>query len=329
MATRILSGSDDWTLRPLRQAVGRSRRRGRETAIDPPAMPPQFLQSSAVSVEDVFAAEPRPSSRRGAVPELALEVDLARGEASLVGVRHVSGALTFHESVERVARSGRRGTGAGVAQFRIPIRQAVSTEGRRGVASKAVKVVVMKVGKTAVDKAVSVALPELAALVEKRIWTKSKIEEGWFQVTPAGRSSPALRLTAGVPDPGQRSLLLLHGTFSHAASAFANLAGGTFFERVRPLYGERIYAYNHFSVSRTPDDNAERLLRGLPPGAHSFDVITHSRGGLVLRSLVEHRRVHGVLADRFRLGRRSRPRPGGTRRSGGWPICSSSFPTIH
>ena len=87
-----------------------------------------------------------------------------------------------------------------------------------------------------------------------------------------------------------RCLLLLHGTFSDAEGAFVGLATapGEFFAKIRPIYGNRIYAFNHFTVSRTPEENAQMLLAGLPAGKRTFDVITHSRGGLVLRTLVEH-----------------------------------------
>ena len=76
-----------------------------------------------------------------------------------------------------------------------------------------------------------------------------------------------------------------------------------FFERVRGLYGDRIYAFDHFTLSRTPEENARMLLEGLPDKTFTFDVITHSRGGLVLRNLVERSAAFGPLAKRFKLGR--------------------------
>ena len=70
---------------------------------------------------------------------------------------------------------------------------------------------------------------------------------------------------------------------------------------MQPIYGDRIYAFNHFSISRTPEDNARQLLAGLGTGEHLFDVITHSRGGLVLRNLVERSSQLGSTAARFKL----------------------------
>ena len=63
-----------------------------------------------------------------------------------------------------------------------------------------------------------------------------------------------------------------------------------------------MFAFDHFSVSRTPEENARMLLEGLPDQSTTFDVITHSRGGLVLRNLVERARAFGPLASRFTLG---------------------------
>jgi hypothetical protein len=301
MAIRRVGNENGWALRRTARARAAARRGG---AGDVTEFPQRFLQSDAVEIEGIFeAALTDGAARRAAPPDLVFDVDLKPGESSLVAVRHPSGAITFHPSTERMSRSGRRRSQASeAARFRVPLRRVAAESGRRGIVTKVVKVVVLKIAKAAVDKAVSVALPKLAAEWEKRIWSQRNLKEGWFQVTPSGGRNPGLRLESGVPEPSQRTLLFLHGTFSDAASAFGPLAGTDFFSRVRPLYGDRIYAYNHFSVSRTPDENAKQLLTGFAAGHYSFDVITHSRGGLVLRSLVEHRRIHGTTADRFRLG---------------------------
>ena len=298
MATRNLS--DGWTLRRTPRVTAR-----RGGAAITPDIPPQFLQAEGVRVEEVLAAEPTDAARRrGTPPELAVEVDVRPGEEAILAIRHTSGALTFHPSVERAARTVRRGAGArgtgGVSRFRVPIRRGGQESIRRGLLSSAIKVVVLKVAKAAVDKAVSVALPKLVALWEARIWQSRKLQEGWFRVSPA---PDGIQLTEGLPEPDQRSLLLVHGTFSNAASAYRDLARTDFFDRIKPIYGTRIFAYNHFSLSRTPDENAGMLLTDLPAGEYQFDAITHSRGGLVLRSLVEHRARHGSIADRFHLGR--------------------------
>ena len=269
-----------------------------------------FLQSDAVRVEDVFEAVPSPAEdaaarRRVGPADLVLEVDLEPGEASLIALRHPSGALTFHSSSERVARSVRRTTAPrSVAQFRVPIRRSGGEAVRRGLVSTAIKVIVLKVGKAAVDKAVSVALPRLAAAWEKRVWSRKGLREGWFRVTITGDKDNPIALAAGVPDASECALLLIHGTFSDVTGSFGALAATAFFDRVRPLYGDRIYAYNHFSVSRTPEENARLLLDSLLPSDRiDLDAIAYSRGALVLRNVVEQRERIGPAADRVRVGR--------------------------
>ncbi len=83
---------------------------------------------------------------------------------------------------------------------------------------------------------------------------------------------------------GGRTLLLLHGTFSTAEAAFGGLPQDTV-ERFRQHYAGRVLAFNHPSLYHSPGENVAQLLRDLPPTL-DFDIITHSRGGLVGRELV-------------------------------------------
>ncbi|HYM62630.1 MAG TPA: CHAT domain-containing protein [Thermoanaerobaculia bacterium] len=299
MATRRLTGQSGWTLVESRVVGGRRRGAAAEAAIP---IPSEFLQSDGVRVDKVLdATPPSPTAeRRASPPDLVVKTDLLPGESAILAIRHPSGALTFHPSTERVSPSSRRGTAvSAVAVFRVPMRRSEPEAGRRGVVAKALKAVVIKIAKAAIDKAVSIALPILAARWEAATWKKRGISEGWFKVTPAGANG--LTLMPGVPAPDQRTLLLLHGTFSNANGGFGSLAGTDFFDRVRPLYEDRICAFNHFSISRTPEENARQIVEGLPAGEHLFDVITHSRGGLVLRNLVERKAELGPAAERFRL----------------------------
>jgi hypothetical protein len=160
---------------------------------------------------------------------------------------------------------------------------------------------VVKVAKVAADKAASFILPRLVERFERALWEKQGLQEGWFRVSKES-------LAAGKLDPGGpvlvgRSLLLVHGTFSNAVGAYKELAASDFFARVASTYGDRVFAFNHFTLSRTPEENAHMLLEGLPERPVTFDVVTHSRGGLVLRNLVERATVFGPLARRFKLGR--------------------------
>jgi hypothetical protein len=278
----------------------RSVRRGGNEASSFPA---DFLQSERVSVEktlEISLPAAEEGRRSEALPLVALDIETEGDESAVISLRHPSQAITFHVASGSTARRG--GPSAGkVLHFRIPIRQAQTAEGRRGLVSQALKATILKVAKPIVDKIADVALPRLVRLWEELIWSKKGLKEGWFRViAPAGTGS--LRLKAATPDSAERSLLLLHGTFSNAASAFGSLTTTDFFSRIKPLYRDRIFAFNHFSVSKSLLDNARALLSALPNKKQTFDVVTHSRGGLVLRTIVERAAEFGELSQRFQAG---------------------------
>jgi hypothetical protein len=268
-----------------------------------PVLPPEF-QSDKVSVEKAYSIALTPESlqerRAGELPMIAINAETAEDEAPLLVLRHPSGAITFHPGT---VAAGRRGAAAAktVYEFRIPLRRGNTASGRRGLAAEVVKAAVLKVARPVVDKAVSFVLPKLVRLWEEQTWKKKGLEEGWFRVV-APADGGAFRLEPGVPEPGKRTLLFIHGTFSNAESGFVSLTKTDFFKRVAPLYEGRIFAFNHFTVSKSPQENAEMLLAALP-GRCNFDVITHSRGGLVLRTIVERGADFGDRGQRFQVGR--------------------------
>jgi hypothetical protein len=274
-----------------------------------PVLPPEF-QSEKVSVEKTYAISLSPTAaarglatdltREAELPVIAIEAEAAENEAPLVVLRHSSGAITFHPGI---AAAGRRGAAGGSRyQFRIALRRAHTTEGRRGLIAETVKAAVLKVTRPVIDRGASFMLSKLAELWERAAWKRRNLVEGWFRVIPPGAGG-SLGLQPAKPEPGKRNLLLIHGTFSNAASAFGALTKTDFFTRVVALYENRIYAFNHFTVSKSPQMNVEQLLSELPEGKCLFDVITHSRGGLVLRTIVERGADFGQKSARFQLGR--------------------------
>ncbi len=105
---------------------------------------------------------------------------------------------------------------------------------------------------------------------------------------------------------GARSLLLIHGIFSHTSATFRGLAEAEFYGRLRGSgrYGDRIYGFNHVTASESIVASARRLLAALPAEETTYDVVAHSRGGLVARTIVERgEELFGALHRRFRLGR--------------------------
>ena len=100
----------------------------------------------------------------------------------------------------------------------------------------------------------------------------------------------------------QGCLLLIHGTFSKSAAPVAGLGRG-FFDWAHRNY-RQVLAFDHWTLSKSPLENAQMLLRMLPPwiagDKHPLDIVTHSRGGLVARALVQLPLGDG--ADAVRIG---------------------------
>ena len=88
-----------------------------------------------------------------------------------------------------------------------------------------------------------------------------------------------------------RVLLLVHGTFSRTASPVEGF-GPEFLRWARTQY-RAVLGFDHWTLSKTPLENAEMLveqLRILDPRlleGRRLDLVTHSRGGLVGRAFCE------------------------------------------
>ncbi len=96
-------------------------------------------------------------------------------------------------------------------------------------------------------------------------------------------------------DRAARVLLFVHGTFSSTIGGFGAIAAtpwGEEFLRAAHANYDAVIGFDHPTLSGDPLENATDLLTRLQniawPHPPRFDVITHSRGGLVVRSLTEH-----------------------------------------
>lgn len=78
-------------------------------------------------------------------------------------------------------------------------------------------------------------------------------------------------------------LIFVHGTASSTSGSFGKLTSpesNNAWKRIKESYGERIYAFEHKTLSESPISNAIELARSLPAGA-TVHLVSHSRGGLV------------------------------------------------
>jgi pimeloyl-ACP methyl ester carboxylesterase len=100
-----------------------------------------------------------------------------------------------------------------------------------------------------------------------------------------------------------RALLMVHGTFSRAHSAFGAMPR-EFVAALHERYGGRVFAFDHFTLSHDPKQNVRELLDRMPDGtALDVDIVCHSRGGLVSRLLAERQGELSMGSRSLRVGR--------------------------
>jgi CHAT domain len=317
-----LEGDGDWRVVPAAakpsgaERGGAGRRRGGAIAQD--VVPARFLNADT-SVALVTAVAPRP--RRGALRGAELSpidasVEVGRGESAVMVARHPSGALTFHPPIEPPSQTTPPATKgaaeaaaaaaavAGPRRLHFRVEMAEAAPARRGLIAQAIKLAVVKVAKAAVDKVVAKGVQAAGRIAEAQWWKQKGLAEGWYRLRLSDGGKLALQPLPRTIDPGDGpALILLHGTFSNLAGSFGKLLTPAVFEQLRARYGDRIFGFQHFSVSRSPEENVQALLKGLPDREVTYDLIGYSRGGLVLRALAELPSSAGPLARRFKLGR--------------------------
>lgn len=215
-----------------------------------------LLDSRALALDGAWRARPR-RRRREPGP---LELSLPPGRVALV--RHASGAWSVGAGPVFQADASRRGAGLDVLVLRAAAAFA------------------------------RFALPQAARAFEQALWRGSRRRLGLVEVTRAGLVAGRLP-PARPPGAGGRRLLLLHGTFSSTEHAFAALGRGPaaarFWRFAAERYAGGVVGFNHLTLGEDPRANAAALRKAL--GRGPFDAITHSRGGLVLRALVEGERA--------------------------------------
>jgi CHAT domain-containing protein/pimeloyl-ACP methyl ester carboxylesterase len=86
-------------------------------------------------------------------------------------------------------------------------------------------------------------------------------------------------------------LLFLHGTFSSTEGSFGRLPQEAWL-LLRQQYGDRIFGYDHPTLSLSPAQNALDLVNRLPENAR-LHLVTHSRGGLIGELLSRSGRTDG------------------------------------
>lgn len=150
--------------------------------------------------------------------------------------------------------------------------------------------------------------PIIGLISEKAVetWEGKKRPYGLIPFTPdtykmAGVDSldnSGLRQLAGGP-----ALLFLHGTFSTAYNGFREIPQDTM-KTLYNRYNGRVFAFNHHTLSHDPIQNVEWFLKHIPNDIQlNLDILSHSRGGLLARTLAGDHPGKRINPDRIKVNR--------------------------
>jgi hypothetical protein len=232
-----------------------------------------------------------------AADEIQVEAAAAPGEAQFAIYRDESGIISLHFPLPLPVQSMRAlASGAQPNHFyRIRLRQisaAAAPHGSGvgqptgGIAPRAAML-----GGIA-GKVIRFLSP--AKLVGDAIAVAAKLWEDHFRPEGFHGGADFNALLSDPPTPfndwqslsGQKALLFIHGTISSTAGAFAGLKN--FQPQVQQLYAKynnRVIGFNHHTLTKGVRQNIVDFFSKPSPGNYQFDVISHSRGGLVARAL--------------------------------------------
>jgi hypothetical protein len=239
-----------------------------------------------LDVREQPAAAPSTARTRSTGEEgLVLETpDLGPDRGQVVLAIDEDGVLTWTHPEPSDGQAVRRGTGSTRFVIRrhvpVPSVEAAPTRGlARAVGHKLLKVLVYPL----TDPVLGAVSASFAGAWERRhrpYALRTFLPDEHRSPATTVLDAPAVRSLTDGP-----TLLLLHGTFSTSHTAFGGLTSETL-AALHDLYGGRVLAFDHPTLSVTPQHNVERLLELLPSGRRlELDVVTHSRGGLVGRIL--------------------------------------------
>lgn len=264
--------------------------------------------SEASTIEIAAGEEVGPAARSTSVGEPALELDVpvpGAGRGQLLLCQDESGVASWQfarEERQRIATRGERGVEVGVQTY--VIRRRVIQNGRP-VARGLLGAVGKKFLKVLVFPLLEPEIGEVADFFAAR-WERAKRPYRLRSFTPddyQGAQAAELDAEALRRLGDGRALLLVHGTFSRAHSAFGSLPR-EFVEQLHQRYGRRVFAFDHFTLSEDPAQNVEWFLQRLPSDSNlDLDILCHSRGGLVSRMLVERQGQFSLGSRKLRIGK--------------------------
>ncbi|MEM8600385.1 MAG: hypothetical protein AAGF99_10730, partial [Bacteroidota bacterium] len=266
------------------------------------------------------SASARSTSSEPTGNDLTIDVDLAEGEGAIVLIeKDEEYTWVLNPDLTSTPKKRTRGTTdatRSTVQFRVPIEGPGTRSGARGRGGFLPKRLVSFVFKFAARVTAKYAMkvmerhiqPGLVVLSPQRL-AKDPPDalfdaEQWTALpNPASLTLPKGR--------APKVLLFVHGTFSSTAGSFGALGQTTWGRAVLTEAAKNydlILGFDHKTMSEDPMDNALLLERGLrsiawdPKRPAVFDAVAFSRGGLVLRSLIERVLPGTTLPLSFKSG---------------------------
>lgn len=247
--------------------------------VEPDVFRNSFLGGKAVKVKAEFVSGglrgDRPLKAVTVDPDDLLEIEFATGERLWMRADEYYGRFGGVSSRDFAGKSGLI-----VPEHLDLLSPGIQARGFLGWVVKSLKVL-------GIDPAQEAAVT-IAKYVENRVPTdegekKKRPGPGLYRcslVTDAFSLTPVNLADEPVTQP---YLVFIHGTGSSTWKSFGDLWSKerqAELDALRELYGERVLAFDHATLTQSPLQNALDLARRLPQKAR-LHLITHSRGGLV------------------------------------------------
>jgi hypothetical protein len=257
---------------------------------------------------DVQTAKPgiRATGLRGAAADrfVLRPAPPPRNGVQVVWYQDESGGVTWHlpdgflgkASPARTAEATKRSVlrASRGATFTIQTRTAAAQTALTGLpAGERLRGPIVKLGRK-IFKVLVVPLSKLIAKPVETIVAKIERQHRQELVRPVTLQNYRALVSEPFTDwsrlDGKPSLLIVHGIFSSTHGMLSGLPSAAM-ARLLNHYGGRVIALDQLTVTRSAEQNAADFLRTVaaarPQGSFTFDVLCHSRGGIVARTLAE------------------------------------------
>jgi pimeloyl-ACP methyl ester carboxylesterase len=262
-----------------------------------PDLVEQALQEAGLTDQGSLTIPTGTASVAGPPSQIVLDRPIAQNQIEFAIYRDESGVISLHRplplpptasmlAVPAAAQSSRS------FRYTIPMRHAATPAG--GVPQMAMLGGI-------VGKVVRFVGRAVTGIAGDTVYAAAKMWEDHYRAAQGfhwGGTLPELLATTPVPLSaanwtalqGNKALLFIHGTISSTVGGYLGLQ--QFSEQAGDLYanyGSRVIGFNHHTLTKSVSQNAVDFLSfsGMPAGNYQFDVISHSRGGLLARALKE------------------------------------------